>query len=62
MTAEADGWMKLTRAAAVLGISPKTLRLAADAPSRSCKASCRPCPQSPIHPQQDNEIDSQIYL
>ncbi len=29
-TAEADGWMNLTRAAAVLGVSPKTLRLAAE--------------------------------
>ena len=28
--AEADGWMTLTRAASVLGISPKTLRLAAE--------------------------------
>ena len=28
--AEADGWMNLTRAAAVLGVSPKTLRLAAE--------------------------------
>jgi DNA invertase Pin-like site-specific DNA recombinase len=29
-TAEAEGWMNLTRAAAGLGISPKTLRLAAE--------------------------------
>jgi hypothetical protein len=29
-TAEADGWMNLTRAAAVLGVSPKTLRVAAE--------------------------------
>jgi hypothetical protein len=29
-TAEADGWMNLTRAAPVLGVSPKTLRLAAE--------------------------------
>jgi hypothetical protein len=29
-TAEVEGWMNLTRAAALLGISPKTLRLAAE--------------------------------
>jgi DNA invertase Pin-like site-specific DNA recombinase len=29
-TAETEGWMNLTRAAAVLGVSPKTLRLAAE--------------------------------
>jgi hypothetical protein len=29
-TAETEGWMNLTRAAAVLGISPKTLRVAAE--------------------------------
>jgi hypothetical protein len=29
--AEADGWMNLTRAAALLGVSAKTLRLAAEA-------------------------------
>ena len=29
-TAEAEGWMNLTQAAASLGISPKTLRLAAE--------------------------------
>ena len=29
-TAETEGWMNLTRAAAVLGVSPKTLRVAAE--------------------------------
>jgi hypothetical protein len=60
-TAEADGWMNLTRAAAVLGISPKTQpRRRRSKPKLQSVLSTVSAVADPS--PQDNEIDSQIYL